>query len=66
MQIFFDSLHRVAYSTDASTYREVPQGVAYPETTEDIVELVAEAFEVARPFCGDKCKILHLSVKNGC
>ena len=43
IKIFSDSLHKIAYSTDASAYREVPQGVAYPETTEDIVELVAEA-----------------------
>ena len=35
IKIFSDSLHKIAYSTDASTYREVPQGVAYPETTED-------------------------------
>ena len=43
MDIFSDSLHKIAYSTDASAYREVPQGVAYPETVEDIIELVAEA-----------------------
>ena len=43
MKILTDSLHKTAYSTDASAYREVPQGVAYPETVEDIIELVAEA-----------------------
>lgn len=43
MKILTDSLHKIAYSTDASAYREVPQGVAYPETVEDIIELVAEA-----------------------
>lgn len=43
MKILTDSLHRIAYSTDASTYREVPLGVAYPENVEDIVELLAEA-----------------------
>lgn len=43
IKIFSDSLHRIAYSTDASTYREIPKGVAYPDTTEDIVELVVEA-----------------------
>ena len=42
-RIFSDLLHRIAYSTDASAYREVPQGVVYPETTEDIIELVTEA-----------------------
>ncbi len=43
MKILADSLHRIAYSTDASTYREMPQGVAYPETAEDIVSLIQEA-----------------------
>lgn len=41
--ILTDSLHRIAYSTDASTYREVPQGVAYPENEEDIVTLIQVA-----------------------
>ena len=41
--IHTDSLHRISYSTDASTYREIPQGVAYPETVEDIKELIVEA-----------------------
>lgn len=43
MNILTDSLHRVAYSTDASTYREVPQGVAYPETVDDVASLMQEA-----------------------
>jgi FAD/FMN-containing dehydrogenase/Fe-S oxidoreductase len=43
MQILTDSLHKIAYSTDASTYREVPQGVAYPETVEDVKTLIKEA-----------------------
>lgn len=42
-QILTDSLHRISYSTDASIYREVPYGVAYPETVEDIQALIAEA-----------------------
>ena len=41
--ILTDRLHRLAYATDASAYREVPEGVAYPETITDIQELVAEA-----------------------
>lgn len=45
MQILSDSLHRIAYSTDASIYREMPAGVAYPETDEDIVELIKIAKE---------------------
>ena len=42
-RVLTDSLHRIAYSTDASIYREVPQGVAYPETIEDIASLIKEA-----------------------
>lgn len=42
-QILTDSIHKIAYSTDASTYREVPYGVAYPETVTDIQALIAEA-----------------------
>lgn len=42
MKILTDSIHKIAYSTDASTYREVPYGVAYPETVEDIQALIAE------------------------
>ena len=42
-EILSDSLHRIAYSTDASIYREMPLGVAYPEAVEGIVDLVAQA-----------------------
>ena len=38
-----DSLHKIAYATDASVYREVPFGVSYPESEEDIRLLIAEA-----------------------
>ena len=38
--IFTDPLHRIAYATDASAYREMPRGVAYPENDADIVELI--------------------------
>ena len=41
--ILTDRLHRLAYATDASAYREIPEGVVYPETVEDVQELVAEA-----------------------
>ncbi len=41
--ILTDSLHKIAYSTDASIYREIPFGVAYPESVEDVQALVAEA-----------------------
>ena len=41
--ILTDPVHRIAYSTDASIYREVPYGVAYPDSVEDIQALLAEA-----------------------
>lgn len=44
-RIFTDSIHKIAYSTDASAYREIPRGVAYPENGEDIVELIRYARE---------------------
>ena len=43
--IHTDPLHRIAYATDASTYREVPQGVAFPENEQDIVYLIETARE---------------------
>lgn len=45
MQLFTDSLHKIAYATDASVYREIPYGVAYPETIGDIQELMCMARE---------------------
>lgn len=45
IKIFTDSLHKIAYATDASVYREIPYGVAYPETVEDIQELLRVARE---------------------
>lgn len=45
MQVFTDSLHKIAYATDASVYREVPYGVAYPKTIEDVQELMQQAKE---------------------
>ena len=41
--ILTDRLHRLAYATDASAYREVPEGVSYPESVADVQALVAEA-----------------------
>jgi FAD/FMN-containing dehydrogenase/Fe-S oxidoreductase len=43
--IHTDPLHRIAYATDASAYREVPQGVAFPENEQDIVYLIKTAQE---------------------
>ena len=45
MKILTDSLHKIAYATDASVYREIPYGVAYPETIEDVQELMQQARE---------------------
>ena len=45
MELFTDSLHKIAYATDASVYREIPYGVAYPETIEDVQELMRMAHE---------------------
>lgn len=41
--ILTDTLHRIAYATDASIYRELPLGVAYPKNEEEIKELIVEA-----------------------
>lgn len=43
VQILTDSLHKLAYATDASVYREIPYGVTYPADDEDIRSLIAEA-----------------------
>ena len=40
-----DPLHRIAYATDASAYREVPVAVTFPENEQDVIELVALAKE---------------------
>ena len=44
-QLYTDPLHRIAYATDASAYREIPEGVSYPETEADIAELINLAHE---------------------
>lgn len=45
MQLYTDTLHKIAYATDASVYREIPYGVAYPKTIEDVHELMRMARE---------------------
>nr|MCR4764632.1 FAD-binding oxidoreductase [Bacteroidaceae bacterium] len=45
MKIYTDNLHKIAYATDASVYREIPYGVVYPETEGDIQELILLAQE---------------------
>lgn len=37
---FFDDIHRLIYATDASVYRKIPLAVAYPKSTEAIIQLV--------------------------
>ena len=43
IQILTDIAHRIAYATDASAYRELPMGVAYPKNELELVELIQEA-----------------------
>ncbi len=45
MKLYSDNLHKIAYATDASVYREIPYGVAYPEAEGDIQELMLLAQE---------------------
>lgn len=45
MKLHTDSLHKIAYATDASVYREIPYGVAYPGTVEEVQELIRLARE---------------------
>ncbi|MBN1651515.1 MAG: FAD-binding protein [Bacteroidales bacterium] len=42
-EIYTDNLHRIAYATDASAYREKPQAVARPKNAEDLKRLIAFA-----------------------
>ena len=39
-ELFFDTAMRILYATDASAYREIPQAVAIPRTTEDLKKLI--------------------------
>lgn len=43
MEFYSDSIHKIAYATDASAYRQIPQAVAYPECKEDIRSLIDTA-----------------------
>ena len=45
MEFYDDDIHKMAYATDASAYREIPMAVAYPETEEDLRELLRLAKE---------------------
>ncbi|WP_299123775.1 FAD-binding and (Fe-S)-binding domain-containing protein [uncultured Tenacibaculum sp.] len=39
-ELFFDDLHKNIYATDASVYRKIPLGVAYPKSKKDIQQLI--------------------------
>jgi len=43
--LYFDHTMRLLYATDASAYRELPQAVAIPKTTQDLRELIVFARE---------------------
>ncbi|MCK9303958.1 MAG: FAD-linked oxidase C-terminal domain-containing protein [Bacteroidales bacterium] len=49
MEIKRDLLHKVLYSTDASAYRESPCGIFYPQTREELAEIVKFAREKGLP-----------------
>ena len=42
-ELYWDPLHQMMYSTDASVYRKLPLAVAYPKSTLDLQLLVAFA-----------------------
>ncbi|HPY50381.1 MAG TPA: hypothetical protein PLO68_10985, partial [Sedimentisphaerales bacterium] len=48
-EAFADILHRVAFSTDASSYRIVPQCVVAPRRSRDIEAVVAYAVREGLP-----------------
>jgi len=39
-EVHFDNLHKSIYATDASVYRKIPLGVAYPKNNADLKEIV--------------------------
>ena len=43
--LYNDNIHRVIYSTDASSYRELPQAVVLPRNKEDVRKVLAFARE---------------------
>ncbi len=46
-ELFFDSLTKSIYATDASVYRKIPLAVAYPKNNEDLKHLIAFATDNA-------------------
>ncbi len=39
-ELFLDDLRRTLYATDASVYRKLPMGVAYPKDSKDIAKII--------------------------
>lgn len=48
-ELYFDEVHRILYSTDASDYSERPLGVAYPQNREDIQEILRYCYQHSIP-----------------
>ncbi|MGV8947365.1 MAG: FAD-binding and (Fe-S)-binding domain-containing protein [Lutibacter sp.] len=44
-EVYFDQLHKTIYATDASVYRKIPLGVAYPKNNSDLKKLIHFATE---------------------
>ena len=44
-EVKFDNLHKTIYATDASVYRKLPLGVAYPKNVADINILIQFALD---------------------
>ena len=43
MKIYTDHFHKAIYATDASAYRQIPAGVAFPENENDLIVLLQKA-----------------------
>lgn len=39
-ELYYDNFWKILYATDASDYREIPQGVVYPKTIEDVKVII--------------------------
>jgi len=44
-EFYIDNIHRIVYSTDASSYRELPQAVVLPRHKEDVIKVLSFARE---------------------
>ncbi|MEM9548941.1 MAG: FAD-linked oxidase C-terminal domain-containing protein [Bacteroidota bacterium] len=48
-ELLTDHLHKILYATDASVYRELPLGVAYPRDADDVVTIVKFCHQYSIP-----------------